>query len=66
MASEIDKIPTNLECSNCRVVKFFGTEVLECIEKLDCEWAKILGYGRFCVHPSSLRHSSSKLSRLFA
>ena len=65
MTSESITNKPKLECINCRVVKFFGTEVVECLEKLDCQWAIILGYGHFCKHPSSLQYSSFNLSRLF-
>ena len=65
MTSQLAANSPKLECENCRIVKFFGTEVVECLEKLDCQWAIVLGYGHFCKHPSSLQHSSANLSRLF-
>lgn len=65
MTSEHATNKSKLECENCRIVKFFGDEVAECQEKLDCQWAIVSGYGHFCKHPSSLQHSGSNLSRLF-
>ena len=65
MTSEKPVNKSILECENCRIVKLFGDEVAECLDKLDCQWAIVSGYGHFCKHPSSLRFTSPKLSRLF-
>ena len=34
---------------NCRIHKFFGTDVVQCLEQSDCEWAMHFGQGRFCM-----------------
>lgn len=66
MTSEITSDKQKLKCTNCRVVELFGTEAVACIEKLDCHWAIISGYGHFCKHPSTLQYSNSNSSRLFS
>ncbi len=72
MASEIkmnyqsDEFKTD-ECKNCRVCRFFGTDVVECHEKKDCDWVVHFGYSRFCKHPSALQYTrSAMLPRLFS
>ena len=65
MTSEAGSSKPKPECQSCRVVKLFEAEVAECVEKLDCHWAIISGYGHFCKHPSSLMYFDSGLSRLF-
>ena len=40
---------------NCRTQKFFGTDVVQCLEKSDCEWAMYFGQGRFCMSAYAMR-----------
>lgn len=65
MASEVSTNYQDDECKDCRIRKFCGNDVVECLEKKDCDWIMHFGYGRFCKHPSALQYTNSRLSRYF-
>jgi hypothetical protein len=41
--------------ANCKKHNFYGTNIVECQENKDCEWAMHFGNSRFCKHPAALQ-----------
>jgi hypothetical protein len=64
MSSEITANQQEDDCKDCRTRKFCWTDLVECLEKSDCNWAINFGCIRFCKHSSALQCTHSRLPSL--
>ena len=47
-------IPSEHESKSCKIKMIPGTDIVECLESMDCDWCMKFGEGKFCIYQSRL------------